>query len=159
MGTVVRLPIKSPKVLTTTPHGADVSLPDSRILQHTDANSFASLVLLNSKWRTVSQQAHLYAYQLSQCPSYAASHQGKVPPTSDDSLPKLRRLFAQEVKRNLFAAYLRPNRTIIKLVSNSISSSSCPGGEGMQFSSSPAATTCWRIIRRGSTSSTFGART
>ncbi|KAK8049712.1 hypothetical protein PG994_011442 [Apiospora phragmitis] len=47
------------------------------------------------------------------------------------------RLFAREVKRNLFEAYLRPRTTTIKLVSNSISSSSVPGGEGMQFTSSP----------------------
>ena len=58
-------------------------------------------------------------------------------PTSEDDLPKLRRLFAREVKRNLFEAYLRPTRTVIKIISNSISSSSCPGGEGIQFSPSP----------------------
>lgn len=109
-----------------------------QILQLTDPNSFASSVLLNAKWRRVSQQAHLYAHQLSLCPSYAASH-GARPTASvkDEDLPRLRRLFAQEVKRNLFDVYLRPNTTTIKLVSNSISSSSAPGGEGMQFSSSP----------------------
>ena len=53
------------------------------------------------------------------------------------SLPELRRLFAGEVKRNLFEAYLRPKQTVIKLVSNSISSSSSPGGEGTSFSASP----------------------
>lgn len=60
-------------------------------------------------------------------------------PTAGDeeTLPKLRRLFARQVKRNLFDAYLRPNETTLKLVSNSISSSSCPGGEGMHFSASP----------------------
>ncbi|TLS26625.1 hypothetical protein PpBr36_05283, partial [Pyricularia pennisetigena] len=116
-------------------------LPDEiieQILRLTDPNSFASLVLLNSKWRAVSQQAHLYEHQLSQCPSYAASHKTRrATPTSDDDLPDLRRLFAREVKRNLFDAYLRPSLTVIKLVSNSISSSSCPGGEGMQFHPSP----------------------
>ncbi|KAI6586974.1 hypothetical protein MCOR06_006558 [Pyricularia oryzae] len=116
-------------------------LPDEiieQILRLTDPNSFASLVLLNSKWRAVSQQAHLYEHQLAQCPSYAASHKTRrATPTSDDDLPDLRRLFAREVKRNLFDAYLRPNLTVIKLVSNSISSSSCPGGEGMQFHPSP----------------------
>lgn len=55
----------------------------------------------------------------------------------DEDLPRLRRLFAKETKRNLFEAYLRPRETVIKLISNSISSSSCPGGEGMQFSPSP----------------------
>ena len=54
-----------------------------------------------------------------------------------NDLPKLRRAFAREVKRNLFDAYLRPKQTVIKLISNSISSSSCPGGEGIQFRASP----------------------
>ncbi|KAI0022939.1 hypothetical protein F4780DRAFT_730743 [Xylariomycetidae sp. FL0641] len=116
-------------------------LPDEiiqQILQATDPDSFASLVLLNSKWRRVSQQAHLYAYHLENCDSYAASHPA-IPPDSitHGSLPNLRRLFAREIKRNLFEAYLRPNATTIKLISTSISSSSAPGGEGMQFSASP----------------------
>ncbi|KAI5920015.1 hypothetical protein F4810DRAFT_703167 [Camillea tinctor] len=116
-------------------------LPDEiiqQILQLTDPNSFASLVLLNSKWRRISQQAHLYAFHLSRCDSYAASHHAAAPPSvTDDDLPRLRRLFAREVKRNLFEAYLRPKKTTIKLISNSNSSSSAPGGEGMQFSPSP----------------------
>ncbi|KAM0278042.1 hypothetical protein ACHAQH_005411 [Verticillium albo-atrum] len=114
-------------------------LPDEiiqQILQDADADSFASLVLLNTNWRRVSQQAELYAYHLAQCPSYSASHSGPIEAT-DDKLPRLRALFAKEVKRNLFEAYLRPAETTIKLISNSISSSSCPGGEGMQFSPSP----------------------
>ena len=65
------------------------------------------------------------------------SHSAPPQVTGDDDLPKLRRLFAREVKRNLFEAYLRPNQTVIKVISNSISSSSCPGGEGIQFSPSP----------------------
>ncbi|KAI0555243.1 hypothetical protein F4679DRAFT_159247 [Xylaria curta] len=117
------------------------SLPDEiiqHILQLTDPDSFASLVLLNSRWRRISQQAHLYAHHLSICHSYATSH----PPIparliNDENLPSLRRLFAREVKRNLFEAYLRPKKTTVKLISNSISSSSAPGGEGMQFSPSP----------------------
>ncbi|OTB02090.1 hypothetical protein M426DRAFT_62761 [Hypoxylon sp. CI-4A] len=116
-------------------------LPDEiieQILQLTDPDSFASLVLLNSKWRRVSQQTHLYAHHLSRCASYGASHSAvPVETADDDSLSKLRRLFAREVKRNLFEAYLRPKITSIKLVSNCIGSSSAPGGEGMQFSPSP----------------------
>ncbi|KAI0395072.1 hypothetical protein F5Y17DRAFT_223442 [Xylariaceae sp. FL0594] len=116
-------------------------LPDEiieHILQLTDPDSFASLVLLNAKWRRISQQAYLYAYHLSRCPSYAASHTS-IPPSmiEEGNLPNLRRLFAREVKRNLFEAYLRPKITTVKLISNSISSSSAPGGEGMQFSPSP----------------------
>ncbi|KAF9777003.1 hypothetical protein IL306_004733 [Fusarium sp. DS 682] len=114
-------------------------LPDEiieQILRQTDPNGFASLVLLNCKWRAVSQRAYLYRHQLSRCPSYSASHP-TLPPSGDDRLPELRRLFAREVKRNLFEAYLRPKRTTFKLISTSISSSSCPGGEGMQYSASP----------------------
>ncbi|KAI0401784.1 hypothetical protein F4802DRAFT_395683 [Xylaria palmicola] len=109
-----------------------------QILQLTDPDSFASLVLLNSRWRRVSQQAHLYAHHLSRCHSYSMSHPS-IPVTAinEDKLPDLRRHFAREVKRNLFEAYLRPRKTTIKLISNSISSSSAPGGEGMQFSHSP----------------------
>ncbi|KAL8381730.1 hypothetical protein RB595_005823 [Gaeumannomyces hyphopodioides] len=115
-------------------------LPDEiieQILRLTDPNSFASLVLLNSKWRSVSQQADLYAHQLAKCPSYSASYSGRLIAAGEDRLAELRRLFSREVKRNLFDAYLRPSLTHIKLVSNSISSSSCPGGDGMQFHPSP----------------------
>ncbi|TGJ83603.1 hypothetical protein E0Z10_g5180 [Xylaria hypoxylon] len=123
-----------------TPSAFD-TLPDEiiqQILQLTDPDSFASLVLLNSKWRRISQQAHLYAHHLSRCHSYATSHP-PIPTASivDDNLHNLRRLFAREVKRNLFEAYMRPKKTTVKLISNSISSSSAPGGEGMQFSPSP----------------------
>ncbi|KAG6006822.1 hypothetical protein E4U54_000111 [Claviceps lovelessii] len=116
-------------------------LPDEiieQILLATDPSGFASLILLNSKWRAISQRPHLYTHHLARCPSYATSHSNtRVPPADDQHLPLLRRRFAREVKRNLFEAYLRPKQTLIKLVSNSISSSSCPGGEGMQFGSSP----------------------
>ena len=49
----------------------------------------------------------------------------------------MRQLFAREIKRNLFEAYLRPRETVISLVSTSISSSSAPGGEAFHFSLSP----------------------
>ncbi|TVY32707.1 hypothetical protein LOCC1_G008520, partial [Lachnellula occidentalis] len=115
-------------------------LPDEiieQILQLTNPNGFASLILLNRKWRMVSQQAHLYTHHLAQCPSYSAAHHAFMVPEDEDSLPRLRRLFAQEIKRNLFEAYLRPRETVISLVSNSISSSSAPGGEAFHFSLSP----------------------
>ncbi|KAK3300951.1 uncharacterized protein B0H64DRAFT_314636 [Chaetomium fimeti] len=138
---------KKPIIIPDAADGLDDSeppaferLPDEiiqQILQATDSNGFASLALLNSKWRSVAQQAHLYAHHLANCPSYGMSHSGPPQVTGDDDLPKLRRLFAREVKRNLFEAYLRPSQTVIKVISNSISSSSCPGGEGIQFSASP----------------------
>lgn len=44
----------------------------------------------------------------------------------------------QEVKRNLFEAYLRPNRTVIKLISTTNSSAAAfPGGEAFDFNFSP----------------------
>ncbi|KUI53906.1 hypothetical protein VP1G_01503 [Cytospora mali] len=143
-----RLSIEKPPILSDRdiadmdddyPSAAFDRLPEEiiqQILEAADPRSFASLVLLNSKWRSASQQARLYALQLMACPSYSAS-QKKVPDSSQENLPNLRKLFAREVKRNLFDAYLRPNHTIIKLVSNSISSSSCPGGDGISFTPSP----------------------
>lgn len=113
-------------------HITDTSYP--RILQFANPNSFASLIILNRKWREVSQQAHLYAHHFARCPSYSAAHPSKPVPDDEDSLPDLRRLFAREIKRNLFEAYLRPRETIINLVSTSISSSSAPGGEAFHFS-------------------------
>ncbi|KAJ0121309.1 F-box domain-containing protein [Diaporthe amygdali] len=107
-----------------------------QVLEAADPSTFASLILVSSKWRSASQQGRLYALQLMRCPSYSASHK-KPPNGAQENLPALRRLFAREVKRNLFDAYLRPNHTIVKIVSNSISSSSCPGGDGMSFSPSP----------------------
>lgn len=85
----------------------------------------------------VSQQAHLYAHHLSRCPSYSAAHPSAPIQEDEDSLPHLRLLFAREIKRNLFEAYLRPQETIINLVSTSISSASAPGGEAFHFSLSP----------------------
>lgn len=87
----------------------------------------------------MAQQAHLYALHLADCPSYSAAlgHDPLTLPANEALLPELRGRFAREVKRGLFEAYLRPHRTMIKLVSNSISSSSAPGGEGIQFTPSP----------------------
>lgn len=55
-------------------------------------------------------------------------------PFDDDSLPQLKKQFVQEVKRNLFEAYLRPNRTVINLISTTNSSAAAfPGGEAFDF--------------------------
>lgn len=112
-------------------------LPDEiieLILSTCDPNSFASLVLLNRKWRAVSQQAHLYARQLARSQSYAKSHPFTDFKATDDDLPMLRKTFTREVKRNLYEAFLRPQETLIRLVSTSISSSAAlPGGEAFHF--------------------------
>lgn len=116
-----------------------IMLISVRILKYSDPDTFASLVLLNRTWRRVSQQAQLYALQLSSCRSYVASHPSISWPVIEDDLPKYRLAFAQEVKRNLFEAYLRPQETLIKLVSANISSSSAfPGGEAFHFAFSPS---------------------
>ncbi|CAK7201057.1 hypothetical protein SEUCBS139899_003758 [Sporothrix eucalyptigena] len=145
------------KVPLSTLDPAVERLPDEiiqQILLAADANAFASLVLLNSKWRAVSQQAHLYAHHLAHSPAYVAGNYKSLfnrlktlqQTPQDDAgrkdahdrlLADLRRAFARQVKRCRFDAYLRPSRTLVRLVSNSISSSSAPGGEGMQFQASP----------------------
>ncbi|UKZ51652.1 hypothetical protein TrVGV298_005413 [Trichoderma virens] len=133
-----RLSIEKVPIVLEAPPPFD-GLPDEiieQILLATDPNGFASLMTLNRKWRDVSQRPHLYRYHLSRCPTYATSH-ASLPSADDENLPRLRRLFAREVKRNLFDSYVRPSVTIIKLVSKAISSSSCPGGEGMGFTTSP----------------------
>lgn len=110
----------------------ELELICSRILLFPNANGFASLVLLNSKWRRIAKNAKLYAYHLSRCPSYSAAHPGIV---EEEDLSRLQRLFAREVKRNLFESFLRPQETVINLVSTSISSSATP--ESFHFSISP----------------------
>lgn len=109
-----------------------------RVLRFADPNSFASLILLNKRWRQISQSPQLYAHHLSRCRSFSASHYAESASLTDADLPRLRSLFAQEVKRNLFECYLRPRETLINLVSTSISSSAAfPGGEAFHFSFSP----------------------
>ncbi|KAL1858657.1 hypothetical protein Plec18170_002863 [Paecilomyces lecythidis] len=53
--------------------------------------------------------------------------------TSDD-LPRLKAKFAREARRNTFEAFLRPQKTLIKLISASASSSTAfPFGEAFRF--------------------------
>ena len=104
------------------------------ILYLTDPETFASLVLVNKAWRETSQTPHLYAHHLSRCPSYSRSHSVVAGPFTDDSLSTLKGLFAREVKRNLFEAYLQPRRTIVNLISTTTTSSAAfPGGEAFDF--------------------------
>ncbi|KOS19665.1 hypothetical protein ESCO_000858 [Escovopsis weberi] len=129
---------KTPVVPSLGPDSPFERLPDEiieQILEAADPNGFSSLLFLNRKWREVSQRAHLYRHHLARCPSFVAKP-NTLPAAEDKNLPRLRRLFSREVKRNLFHAYIRPNRTLVKLVSNSISSSSFLGGESLSFSTS-----------------------
>lgn len=108
------------------------------ILYLTDPETFASLVLVDSAWRSASQTPHLYAHHLSRCPSFSRSHNYVGGPFTEDSLLKLKGQFAREVKRNLFEAYLQPQRTLVSLISSTTSSSAAvPGGEAFEFAFSP----------------------
>ena len=89
---------------------------------------------MSSCWRKASQTPHLYAHHLSRCPSFSINNNVVVGPFTDNSLPRLKRLFNQEIKRNLFETYLRPKQTAVHLVSATTSSSaSFPGGEAFDF--------------------------
>ncbi|KAI9821023.1 MAG: hypothetical protein M1827_003756 [Pycnora praestabilis] len=109
-----------------------------RILYLTDPNTFASLILISSKWRLVAQTPHLFAHHLSRCPSFSVTNNVIGGPFTEDDLPRLQRQFHLEVKRNLFESFLHPRQTVIKLISTSTSSSAAfPGGEAFRFSFSP----------------------
>ena len=104
----------------------------------TDPETFASLVLVSSCWREASRTPHLYAHHLSRCPSFSINNNVITGPFTDNSLDRLKKQFNQELKRNLFAAYLRPRQTAVTLTSTTTSSSaSFPGGEAFEFSFSP----------------------
>ncbi|MCJ1281153.1 hypothetical protein MMC26_000471 [Xylographa opegraphella] len=114
-----------------------------QILYLVDPETFASLVLVSSAWRSASQNPHLYAYHLSRCPSFSASNNVISGPFTDDSLPRLQKQFAQEIKRNLFEAYLHPKQTTINLISTTTSSAGAfPGGEAFDFAFSPKGWWC-----------------
>lgn len=109
-----------------------------RILYLTDPDTFASLIVLNRRWRAASETPHLYAHQISRCPSFSISNNTIGGPFNENDLPRLRRVFGAEVKRNLFEAYMRPRQTTVNLISTTASSSAAfPGGEAFHFSFSP----------------------
>lgn len=102
------------------------------ILYTVDPSVFASLSLLNRKWRRISDTAPLYAHHLARCPSFPAT-QDSVP--YSESLDSLKHRFFAEVRRNAFNVFLRPRQTLVKLISTSMSSSTAfPKGEAFRFS-------------------------
>ncbi|KAL4890834.1 hypothetical protein BDV59DRAFT_183752 [Aspergillus ambiguus] len=111
------------------------------ILHVVDANTFASLTLLNRKWRRISDSASLYAHHLARCPSYSLTQKAtsaSLGAAHTDDLPCLKRAFFAEIRRNAFDVFLRPRKTLIKLISTSMSSSTAfPQGEAFRFSFSP----------------------
>jgi hypothetical protein len=107
---------------------------ENRILWLSDSNTFASLVLLNRQWNLVSQDAALYAHHLSRCPSYALAHDVITGSSRLNDLRWLKAKFAQEVRRNLFDAFMRPSEILVNLISTSASSSGAfPRGEALRF--------------------------
>ncbi|KAL4808962.1 hypothetical protein BDV18DRAFT_133600 [Aspergillus unguis] len=106
-----------------------------RILFVADANTFASLTLLNRKWRRISDSPTLYGHQLSQCPSFALAQKATdVDSTQTGDLTLLKRRFFSEIRRNGFDVFFRPHQTLVKLISTSMSSSTAfPRGEAFRF--------------------------
>ncbi|EAW11410.1 F-box domain protein [Aspergillus clavatus NRRL 1] len=110
------------------------------ILYLVDANSFASLALLNRKWRRISESTAFYAYHLSRCPSFTAVRESITSETNPENLASLKRRFLSEARRSTFEVFLKPRRKLIKLISSSMSSSTAfPQGEAFRFAFSPNA--------------------
>ncbi|KAF7592738.1 hypothetical protein BBP40_012569 [Aspergillus hancockii] len=110
------------------------------ILYVVDANTFASLALLNRKWRRISDSSMLYAHHLSRCPSFSLTAKATLDVTPLDDLAILKLRFCEEIRRNAFEVFLRPHQTLLKLISTSMSSSTAfPQGEAFRFSFSPSA--------------------
>ncbi|KAL2843480.1 hypothetical protein BJY01DRAFT_193223 [Aspergillus pseudoustus] len=105
------------------------------ILYVADASTFACLALLNRKWRRISDSSWLYAYHLSRCPSFALSRKATEESLRrPDDLVLLKRQFFTEIRRNGFDVFFRPHRTLVKLISTSMSSSTAfPHGEAFRF--------------------------
>ncbi|RAL11267.1 F-box domain protein [Aspergillus homomorphus CBS 101889] len=109
------------------------------ILVVADANTFASLSLLNRKWRRISDSTLLYSHHLAQCPSFALTQKAIAEPSQPCDLTHLKKLFCTQIRRNAFETFLRPHKTLIKLISTSMSSSTAfPQGEAFRFSFSPS---------------------
>ncbi|KAL4781690.1 hypothetical protein BJX76DRAFT_359637 [Aspergillus varians] len=111
------------------------------ILHVADASTFASLALLNRKWRRISDSPFLYGHHLSQCPSFALSRKAtEEGPIQTSNLAPLKRQFFSEIRRNGFEVYFRPRQTMVKLISTSMSSSTAfPRGEAFRFAFSQSA--------------------
>ncbi|KAL5003851.1 hypothetical protein BDV10DRAFT_4315 [Aspergillus recurvatus] len=106
-----------------------------QILYVADASTFASLALLNRKWRRISDSPLLYGHHLSQCPSFALSQTANDQGAAQiGDLAALKRQFFSEIRRNGFDVFFRPHQTLVKLISTSMSSSTAfPRGEAFRF--------------------------
>ncbi|KAI1947330.1 hypothetical protein LOZ12_003113 [Ophidiomyces ophidiicola] len=114
------------------------NLPENvieRILYAVDPNVFASLAVLNRKWRCVSASSKLYYHHLLACRvSGSASQDPAAGLSPSDNLNVVRSRFLREARRNTFEVFLRPKRTLVNLISASANSSSAfPQGEAFRF--------------------------
>ncbi|KAL1965868.1 hypothetical protein VTN77DRAFT_5001 [Rasamsonia byssochlamydoides] len=109
-----------------------------QILYAVDANTFASLAVLNRQWRRVSDTPELYAHHISRCPLFSVTRDVIAGPLRPEDFPQLKRKFAREIRRNAFEVFLRPAKTLVTLISTSAGSSTAlPQGEALKFSFSP----------------------
>ncbi|KAJ5590549.1 hypothetical protein N7450_004521 [Penicillium hetheringtonii] len=105
------------------------------ILYVADANTFASLSILTRQWRRTSESSALYAHHLSRSPTFALAWDSRPAPNENDNLADLKHRFMEEIRRNAFDVFMRPRRTLIRLISSSMSSSTAfPQGEVFRFS-------------------------
>ncbi|OKL63607.1 hypothetical protein UA08_00054 [Talaromyces atroroseus] len=118
-------------------HGAFHRLPSNviqKILYIVDANTFASLTVLNQQWRKTSNNPELYAHHLSRCPMFSVSHGAIAASIQSYELDQLKQMFAREVRKNAFQLFLRPHITLVTLISSSVGSSAAlPTGEALKF--------------------------
>ncbi|KAL4747911.1 hypothetical protein BDW72DRAFT_181522 [Aspergillus terricola var. indicus] len=128
--------------VTTAPkdtRGSPFSRLPRTVIEHilyvADASTFASLALLNRKWRRISDSPLLYGHHLSHCPSFALSQKANDQrPTQTGDLASLKQQFVSEIRRNGFDVFFRPHQTLVKLISTSMSSSTAfPRGEAFRF--------------------------
>ncbi|KAM5449839.1 hypothetical protein MaudCBS49596_004601 [Microsporum audouinii] len=102
-----------------------------RILHLVDASCFASLTLVNREWRRISNCPRFYRHHLT---DFCSSDDTPAVTLESDSLEHLKSRFAQVARKYVFAAFLRPKQTVVKLISASVSSSSAsPQGEALRF--------------------------
>ncbi|PYH40922.1 F-box domain protein [Aspergillus saccharolyticus JOP 1030-1] len=137
-----RGPITDEKELAGEQRSSPFARLPRTVIEHilfvADANTFASLALLNRKWRRISDSTVLYSHHLTQCPSFSLTQKAVAEPCRPCDLSHLKQLFCTQIRRNAFETFLRPRRTLIKLISTSMSSSTAfPQGEAFRFSFSP----------------------
>ncbi|KAJ8611538.1 hypothetical protein MRB53_037945 [Persea americana] len=75
------------------------------ILSYSDPNTFASLVVLNRSWWQRSASVDLYLQQISRCLGVSGSVDIPDGLSKQESLGHLRRMFAKEAERHLFAVW------------------------------------------------------